>query len=240
MVWDDRTIELLYFRSEIMRKTLQIPTLMLFISLLAAACAPSVNLSAPTPAKATASPMEEPTPTNEIIQDEEMSTETSPAATEEMMDQAVDWPSWMMTDRLNVNSGETFQVADYKGKVVLVETLAMWCSNCMKQQQQVKILHEKLAGEPDFISIGLDIDINENLDDLAQYTRKNEFDWVYTVASKEMAQEIGILYSAQFLNPASTPILLIDRNGEVHLLPFGIKSAADLEAAILPLLHPAS
>ena len=32
-----------------------------------------------------------------------------------------------------------------KGKVVLVETMAQWCSTCKKQQGEVKALHEKLG-----------------------------------------------------------------------------------------------
>ena len=44
------------------------------------------------------------------------------------------------------------------------------------------------------------------------------------------------LYGNQLLNPPSTPILIIDRHGEVHLLPFGIKSSEDLLKAIEPFL----
>jgi hypothetical protein len=45
-----------------------------------------------------------------------------------------------------------------------------------------------------------------------------------------------MLYGDQFLNPPSTPILVIDRHGEAHPMPFGVKSAADLQAFIEPFL----
>jgi thiol-disulfide isomerase/thioredoxin len=127
-------------------------------------------------------------------------------------------------------------MADFKGKVVLVETLAMWCSNCMKQQRQVIELHKLLGEREDFVSVGLDIDVNESLADLKTYVENNGFDWKYAVATPEIAREIGELYGQQFLNPPSTPMLILDRKGEVHPLPFGIKSAEDLMKALEPFL----
>ena len=41
-----------------------------------------------------------------------------------------------------------FTLADFKGKVVLVETMAVWCSTCLRQQTNVLALHEDL-GERD-------------------------------------------------------------------------------------------
>ena len=85
----------------------------------------------------------------------------------------------------------------YRGKVVLVETMAMWCSNCMKQQNQVLELHKQLRERDDFVSIGLDIGIHENLSDLGSYVTENGFTWKYSVASKEVAREISNLYGNQ-------------------------------------------
>ena len=41
-----------------------------------------------------------------------------------------DNPSWFENEFVNVNTGETFRIVDLKGKVILVETMATWCSNC--------------------------------------------------------------------------------------------------------------
>jgi len=56
------------------------------------------------------------------------------------------------------------------------------------------------------------------------------------VAPVEVAREIGLLYGDQFLNPPSTPMLIIDTHGEVHLLLFGHKTAAELKSALTPFL----
>ncbi len=144
------------------------------------------------------------------------------------------WYGWELTD---VNSGSVFKVADYQGKVVLVETLAVWCSNCLKQQQEVLKLHELVGEREDFVSLGIDIDPNEDSTVLANYTRQNGFDWVYTVAPAELVNEISSLYGSQYLNPPSTPMLVIDRAGNPHLLPFGIKKADELLKALEPFLN---
>jgi hypothetical protein len=145
-------------------------------------------------------------------------------------------PDWYKVSMTNVQTGENFTIADYSGKVVLVETLAMWCSKCFRQQENVKELHNLLGMRDDFVSVGIDIDPNERADALKNYVGKNDFDWVYSVAPTEVAREIGQLYGTQFLNPPSTPMLIIDRHGEAHPLPFGIKSAQDLLNYLEPFL----
>ena len=148
-------------------------------------------------------------------------------------------PAWYGVALTNVQTGEAFTINGLKGKVVLVETMAIWCSNCKKQQGQVKALHELLGMREDFVSLGLAIDPNENGDALKSYIDSNGFDWYYAVSSADVSREIAALYGDQFLNPPSTPMLIIDRKGVAHPLPFGIKSAEDLLKALQPFLDEA-
>ena len=172
-------------------------------------------------------------------EDEEMmdSEDAESTMTEEAMaEEEMMLPEWLSASLTNAHTGETFTISDYQGDVVLVETLAMWCSNCLKQQKEVVQLHKLLVERDNFVSVGIDIDANENIEALKAYTNQNGFDWIYTVASPEVAREIGLLYGDLYLNPPSTPMLIIDQHGEVHTLPFGIKSAADLYKALQPFL----
>ena len=148
-------------------------------------------------------------------------------------------PAWFSAALTEATTGTTFTIQDFKGKVVLVETMAIWCSTCLQQQKEVKALHALLGERADFASVGIGVDINESLAALKNYVAKNGFDWTYTVASQEVAREIGNLYGAQFLNPPSAPMLIIDRHGAAHPLPFGVKSAADLQKALEPFLNDA-
>jgi thiol-disulfide isomerase/thioredoxin len=145
-------------------------------------------------------------------------------------------PAWFSASLTDARTGQAFSINDFEGKVVLVETMAIWCSNCLKQQGQVKALHEQLGARDDFVSIGLDIDPNENTEALKSYVENKGFDWLYAVPSADVSREIAALYGDQFLNPPSTPIVVIDRHGDTHPLPFGIKSADDLMQAIQPFL----
>ncbi len=136
----------------------------------------------------------------------------------------------------DVNTGSVFRVADLQGKVVLVETMAVWCSNCFRQQLEVKELHDLIGDREDFVGLGIDIDPNESVPQLTGYVKENGFDWLYAVASTELINEISDLYGPQFLNPPSTPMLIIDKQGEANLLPFGIKSADELLEFLQPFL----
>lgn len=162
--------------------------------------------------------------------------EPSPAEQESQSALQVAQPGWYGMELTDVNTGSIFRLADLQGKVILVETMAVWCSNCFRQQLEVKALHDLIGDREDFVSLGIDIDPNESVPQLTGYVKENGFDWLYTVASSELINEISDLYGPQFLNPPSTPMLIIDKQGEANLLPFGIKSANELLEFLQPYL----
>ena len=178
-------------------------------------------------------------PTEEAVADhsgDALMTDSEDDMMDEPKDDPMMAPDWFSAQLTNARTGETFTIAGFKGKVVLVETMAIWSSNCFKQQGQVQSLHNLLGERDDFVSLGVDIDPNENAAALQTYTDKNNFDWLYTVAPSDVSREIGQLYGDQFLNPPSTPMFIIDRQGQVHPLPFGIKSAESLLESLQPFL----
>lgn len=173
----------------------------------------------------------------EVAEEAMMKEATEEAMAEKPADEAMAAPAWFNAELTDVNSGETFKIADFKGKVVLVETMAVWCPTCLRQQGQMRALHELLGERDDLVSLSLDIDPNEDTEILKEHVTKNGFDWRYAVAPPEVAREIGQLYGAQFLNPPSAPILIVDRTGEVHPLPFGLKDAPTLQEALAPFMN---
>jgi hypothetical protein len=110
--------------------------------------------------------------------------------------------------------------------------MAVQCDTCKQQQDEIKALHDQMGMQDDFVSVGLDIDANENLDTLKSYLNTTRFDWQYAVASPEVTKEIVSLYGDQFLNPQSASIVIIDRQGEAHPLPSGLKRADELLQAV--------
>lgn len=200
---------------------------LLLIALLASACGG---------APAAEGMMEEKAPTEAAMMPHGTSTPQALPATDTPM---MESPAWYSASLVDAGTGAAFRIEDLKGKVVLVETMAIWCSNCLRQQGQVKALHDLLGERDDFVSIGLDIDPNEDTASLKAYVEAQGFDWLYAVPPPEVTREIASLYGDQFLNPPSTPILVIDRHGAAHPLPFGMKSAEDLLGFIQPYLDEA-
>jgi cytochrome oxidase Cu insertion factor (SCO1/SenC/PrrC family) len=181
--------------------------------------------------------MSKETPTVEAMMEKETSTPDAMMPHETpTADAMMEAPAWYSASLTDASTGQAFTINDFKGKVILVETMAIWCPNCLKQQGQVKALRDSLGQRDDFVSIGLDIDPNEDSASLKSYVEGNSFNWLYTVATTEVAQDISKHYGDQFLNPPSTPILVIDRHGEAHAMPFGIKSADELMKFIQPFL----
>ena len=147
-------------------------------------------------------------------------------------------PEWFDFELTDVQTGESFTMNDYTGKVVLVETMAIWCPNCIVQAHEVRMMHEMLGHPEDLISVSLDVDVNEDAASLKQYAAEYGFDWHFAIAPLEVARALGNLYSAQYLNPPLSPMLLIDRNGDVHHLDYGKKSVNVLVEYVEPFLSP--
>jgi thiol-disulfide isomerase/thioredoxin len=145
-------------------------------------------------------------------------------------------PDWFDIKLTDAQTGNTFTMNDYAGKVVLVETMAIWCPNCIVQGTQVQKLHEVLGNPEDLISVSLDVDVHEDEASLKEYASSYSFDWHFAVAPLLVARALGNLYSAEYLNPPLSPMLVIDREGNVHQLEYGIKDAETLQKIIEPYL----
>ncbi len=145
-------------------------------------------------------------------------------------------PAWYDIPLTDVRTGQTFAISDFAGKVVLVEAMAEWCPTCVEQQAEVKNLHDLLASSGDVVSVSLDIDIHEDGRSLKDYATTLGYDWHFAVAPLEVARALGNLYSAEYLNPPYSPMLLIDRNGAATSLPYGVKTADFLRTTLEPYL----
>ena len=125
---------------------------------------------------------------------------------------------------------------DFNGRVVLVETIAEWCPNCLFQQHQTRTLRNNLGNPADLVLISLDVDSHEDEASLKEYTEQFGFDWYFAVAPLELERALGNLYSAEYLNPPLEPMLMLDRQGIVYTLTYGEKSANDLKQIVAPHL----
>lgn len=155
------------------------------------------------------------------------SVEASPDASEPpavVLEQP--WATAPLTD---VATGETFRIADLAGKVVILETMAIWCSNCRAQQGDVQVALEQLPAEG-VVYVVLDVDPNEDAASLADYRVDQGFEGRYAIAGTEVARALAAEFGDQFLNPPSTPMLVIGTDGTVTRTEFGHKSPDQIVA----------
>lgn len=129
----------------------------------------------------------------------------------------------------DVRSGETFTLGELAAdRPVLVETMAIWCVTCLRQQREVVQAHA-LA---EFHSVGINVDPNESADDLAEYADREGFDWRFVMADAELVRLLTDRYGFGVTNPPSTPTFIVS-DGSIRALEFGrVRSAEELVAEL--------
>jgi len=117
-----------------------------------------------------------------------------------------------------VRSGESFSLADLSAdQAVLLEPMAVWCSNCRAQQHEVKRAHV----DGSFVSVSLDVDLSESAADLAAYADREGFDWRFAMADADLYRILQARFGVAVTNPPSTPLIVIEPGGLVRPLEFG-------------------
>ena len=143
-------------------------------------------------------------------------------------------PSWFDVQMTDVVTGNQFKVSDFTGKVILIDNMATWCPTCQGEMSQVQQIHKQYGA--DLVTISLDVDPNEDGALLKKYAAKNGFGWIIAVAPTAVGAFLSKNYDVQLLNPPLQPMMIIDKQGGVWGMPFGIKSAESLKKTIDPYL----
>jgi len=121
---------------------------------------------------------------------------------------------WATASLTDVSSGEEFTIADFAGRTVFVEAMAIWCTNCRAQQGRFT---DALAQvDPDQVAyVVLTIDPSEGAGDLARYQKSRGFTGTYAVAGKDVSTALRDEFGANVLNPPSVPLITISPNGDI-------------------------
>lgn len=145
------------------------------------------------------------------------------ASAEEPLSSGTDWRGIAVTD---VSTGESFSISDFKGKVVVLETMAVWCPTCVRQQIEIQALRDRFGDQVG--SITLDIDRNEGQDILRRHVQTYGFEERFAVSPIALTRALEKDFGTIVLNATSTPVIIVDRQQQGHLLRPGLKSAAEL------------
>ncbi|OGO53414.1 MAG: hypothetical protein A2V84_05855 [Chloroflexi bacterium RBG_16_70_13] len=136
---------------------------------------------------------------------------------------------WRTATLRDVVTGDEFRIADLEGKVVAIETMAIWCITCRQQQTEARAALEAVAS-PDVVYVSLDVDPNERAEDLAIYADREGYDWTFAIASADVSRSLAATFGDQVLSPPSTPLIILGPDGQLIEKHIGIKSADDLAA----------
>jgi thiol-disulfide isomerase/thioredoxin len=138
-----------------------------------------------------------------------------------------DWKEYELTDVL---TNQKFKISDFKGKPVLIESFAVWCPTCKKQQDKIIDLHEQVGDS--VVSISLDTDPNEDEAQIIAHANKHEFDWIFAVSPPELTQALIDEFGQGVVFAPQAPVVLICGDQSARLLKRGVKSADELKAEI--------
>jgi len=145
---------------------------------------------------------------------------------EEGAEATIELPPWANIELVDAISGESFTIADFAGKPILVESFAVWCSICLRQQKEMARLLES-EGEA-IVHVSLDTDPNEDVIAVRTHAERHGFAWLFAVAPVELTQMLIDEFGLTVVNAPRAPVILIDADGTARLLPGGVKSAEQL------------
>lgn len=128
-------------------------------------------------------------------------------------------PAWFSFAFQDVLTNKTFKISDFKGKVVIVEFMAVWCPLCRQQAAELLKVQSRFGNQT--VLVSLDIDPNEKAPDLQAYANAVRANWLWALDR----QGVGAQYNAQ---APDTPILIIDADGNLWTTTPGIKSSSFL------------
>ncbi|WP_342304828.1 redoxin family protein [Methanolobus sp. ZRKC5] len=142
-------------------------------------------------------------------------------------DTLVDWRDTELTD---IATGETFRISDFKGSPVMLESFAVWCPTCLKQQKEVQTFRLTEGNTSNnVVHISLDTDPNEDEEQVREYFENNGFDWYFAIAPPEMTRSMIDELGPQVVVAPSAPVVLICEDQSARLMARGVKSPEDLQ-----------
>jgi hypothetical protein len=119
----------------------------------------------------------------------------------------------------DVRSGEQFTLANLTSEgPILMEPMAVWCTNCRAQMHEVTRAHD----DAHFVSVSLDVDLSETAQDLAAYADREGWDWRFAMASPDLYRLLQDRFGDAATYPPATPLIVIERDGSVRALDFGV------------------
>jgi peroxiredoxin len=137
-------------------------------------------------------------------------------------------PDFSMT----TTNGKTVRMADLKGKVVMLQFTASWCSVCRKEMPHIEAdIWKKYKNNPNFALFGIDLD--EPKDIVEKFAKDIKVSYPLTLDPKG-----GIFYQFAVKDAGVTRNVIIDKTGKIVYMTRLYKEAEfeDMKKVIAGLL----
>lgn len=138
--------------------------------------------------------------------------------------------AWEDVPLKDVRTGKGFKISDFRGQPVLVESFAVWCPQCRRQQDEIVKLHKDVGDS--VVSVSIDTDPNEDEGAVIEHLDRYGYEWRFAIDAGGFAKKLVDEFGVQVVNAPATPIVLVCEDGESRLLEFGIKGPGRLKQAI--------
>ena len=154
-------------------------------------------------------------------------SDTTPDAAAGATDRKVATGAWRDIELTNAESGETFTIASLAGNVVAIEPMAIWCTQCKVQNDNIKQAYADLeAAGVQVISLG--VEPNEQPEALAEYADRRGYEWTFALSPTELSRALADQFTAQVLAVPATPLIVLSPEGEVAFQDFGFHGPESL------------
>ncbi len=122
-----------------------------------------------------------------------------------------DWVGKPMEVAGTTSEGAKFDIAQYKGKVVLVDFWATWCGPCRALMPDLKEMHQKYHADG-FEIVGVNLD--GTLSDLSDFLDKEKLPWV-NVVGEEKDGQLQFPLAEKYSIQAIPTTFLVGRDGKI-------------------------
>jgi cytochrome c biogenesis protein CcmG/thiol:disulfide interchange protein DsbE len=128
---------------------------------------------------------------------------------------------------LNDSEGKTIKLADFQGKVVLLDFWATWCHGCMTEIPWFMEFHDKYQADG-LAVIGVSVD-DDGWKSVKPFLAERKFNYTIVVGNQDLEK----LYSVE----APPVAVLIDREGKIVETHAGVVEKDSFEKEIKELLR---
>lgn len=131
--------------------------------------------------------------------------------------------------------GKKFNIAEYKGKVVLVDFWATWCGPCIAELPNVKRLYEEYH-DKGFEVVGISLD--DNAGDVAAFAKDKKLPWIQLLPAKDESPGFESPL-AKFFGIRFIPMMfLVDKDGKVTAMNVRGRALAEAVPKLLGVEVP--